>query len=321
MRTFVYAAALAVVASQAAAATWELDSYVDYPIYSGDQSGLYKTQGIAWNPERNEWITSWQYGLGRTTEDFTTLQTTGGVDLSTGQLIDGIPAELAALGFDHIGDIDVYNGVIYASLDSEAGDYQNGHIALFSATDLSYLGVLQPMVGSESNPHNDVASWVAVDGSAGLAYGKEWKSGNTINVYYLDTMEFKETLTMDMALRNIQGAKILGDTMYLAAHDSTKSVYSLDLLTGHVTELFQLPTLANAFNETEGIALRQLDDGTVEMWIEMIMNPNGNGDTDSWVRLYRYISTDAVIAPVPLPATLPLALAGLAGLRLLRRRK
>lgn len=302
-------------AVHAATENWQFAGALDFPMFQGDMTGLYRTQGITLNPAANEWVFAWQYGLERTTADFQSLQRTGSLNLATMTVTTGIPAVLAAQGFDHIGDSVVHDGILYASLDSEAGDYQNGHVALFNAADLSYTGTLHQLNGAPSNPRDDVASWVAVDGVNGLGYGKEWKNGNTINVYNLSDWSFSHTLTMDRSLRNIQGGKVFNGALYMSSHNSEKSVYRLDLDTGHVDELFQLPKVANAFNETEGIALRALPGGGAEMWVEMIVEPDAN-QLESTLKLYRY-----TLQPVPLPAGLPLMLSGLgAAAALLRRR-
>ncbi len=298
--------------AHAAVENWQFQSEVQYPIYQGQMTGLYRTQGIA--PNGNEWIFTWQYGLERTDANFNSLQRTGSVSLPA-TINTGIPAELASQGFDHVGDSDVYNGILYASLDSEVGDYQNGHVALFNASDLSYTGKLYQLNGAPSNPHDDVASWVAVDGAAGLGYGKEWKNGNTINVYNLEDWSFSHTLTMDRSLRNIQGAKVYNGALYMSAHDSTKSVYRMDLATGHVDELFQLPKAPNAFNETEGIALRALPGGGAEMFVEMIVEPDAN-ELDAHLSLFRY-----TLAPVPEPETYALMAAGLVLMAAVARRR
>lgn len=307
MRTHALLARLALatltgLALPAIADTWSAAGVSRYEVFSGAMTGLYRTQGVA--VSGNEWVFSWQYGLERTDLALNSLQRTGGIDPATLSITTGIPAALAAQGFDHIGDIDVYNGILYASLDSEAGDYQNGHVALFNANDLTYTGKVYQLNGAPSNPHNDVASWVAVDGANGLGYGKEWQNGNTINVYNLADWSFNGTLTLDRSLKNIQGAKVFDGALYLSAHDATKSVYKVDLASGHVDELFQLPITANAYNETEGIALRRREDGSVEMLVEMIVTPNGN-DLGAYVDLHHYVTA------VPEPASYALLLGGL----------
>lgn len=299
---------LALSPAAQAAENWQLSRTDAYAYFDAANTGIYRTQGVAFNGDG--WLFSWQFGLERTDLAFNSLQRTGSISLDASGLTvnTGIPAELAAQGFDHIGDIDVYHGILYASLDSEAGDYQNGHVALFNASDLSYTGQLYQLNGAPSNLHDDVASWVAVDGAAGLGYGKEWQNGNTINVYNLADWSFSHTLTMDQSLRSIQGGKVFNGALYMSSHNSTKSVYKLDLATGHVEELFQLPREANAFNETEGIALRQLADGSTEMLVEMIVDPDDPQDLplDAYVKVFHY-----TLAPVPEPASTALWLAGL----------
>ncbi|PZP32533.1 MAG: PEP-CTERM sorting domain-containing protein [Roseateles depolymerans] len=293
---------LALIHLPARADSWSAAGISRYDVFAGAMTGLYRTQGVA--VSGNEWVFSWQYGLERTDLALNSLQRTGSIDPATLSITSGIPAALAAQGFDHIGDIDVYNGILYASLDSEAGDYQNGHVALFNASDLSYTGQVYALSGAPSNLHNDVASWVAVDGANGRGYGKEWQNGNTINIYNLSDWSFSGTLTLDRSLKNIQGAKVFDGALYLSAHDATKSVYKVDLASGHVDELFQLPITANAYNETEGIALRRLEDGSVEMLVEMIVTPNGN-DLGAYVDLHHYVMA------VPEPASYALLLGGL----------
>jgi Ca2+-binding RTX toxin-like protein len=273
--------------------TWRVASKTDYDYLDGNLSGLRFTQGLVWNADAKEWISSWQYGMARLDANFNFLQTTGSIDLSNFDVKTGVPAELAAMGFDHIGDIDYYKGRVYISLDSEEGDYQNGHVAVLNASDLSYTGELYELKGDPTNEHDDVASWVAVNGDAGVGYGKEWQSGDTINVYDLDDWSFKGTLQMDRSLRNIQGAKVLDGVMYMAAHDSTRSVYSLDLATGHVEELFRLPTPANARTETEGLEVRKNADGDVEITVELIVDPNGDKEGDAYTRLFTYVLDDS----------------------------
>jgi hypothetical protein len=241
----------------------------------------------------------------------------GRVDVSApGFIVPGIPADLFNQGLDHIGDIDVYNGKVYASLDTTRKDpalgysYGHGRVAVFNAADLSYTGQSFELLGSPANLHHDVASWVAVDGAAGLGYGKEWQNGNTINIYNLTDWTLKSTLTLDQSLSSIQGAKVYNGWLYMSSDNSSASVYRANLATGHVEELFQLPATAGS-HEVEGIALRTLANGQAEMVVELIVDPDNSDQSltnpNLHVDLLHY-----TLAPVPEPTTLALMVAGMA---------
>ncbi len=303
----------------ASAQAWTLSStdsiYLQSPPLSF--AGAYFSQGLAFNAAAGEWISSWQYGLQRADLAWNSLQRVGRIDVAApGFIVPGIPASLLSQGLDHIGDIDVYNGKVYASLDTTAKDpalgysYGHGHVAVFNVSDLSYTGQSFELMGAPSNPHHDVASWVAVDGAAGLGYGKEWQNGNTLNVYNLADWSFSRTLTMDRSLSSIQGAKVFDGWLYMSSDNSTASVYRANLNTGHVEELFQLPAVPGS-HEVEGIALRPLADGRAEMVVEMIVDPD-NSDQDLTNAHLRVDLLHYTLAPVPEPATWALMLTGLA---------
>lgn len=250
-------------------------------------TGLYRSQGIATDGE--QWFFSWQYGLEIADENFQSTLRNSSFQLPM-KLTPGIPASLLGQGLNHIGDIDYHDGIIYASLDTTSG-YTNGHVALFNASDLSYTGISYELTGAPGNPKKDIASWVAVDAKRNLGYGKEWQSGNTINVYNLQDWSFDHTITMDKALENIQGAKVHGDWLYMSSDNTTQSVYRANLKNGHVEELFRLPTPAGD-REVEGIALQRGHDGELDIYVEMIVDPDRSGQNftnpNLHVSLYHY---------------------------------
>jgi hypothetical protein len=266
------------------AVSWQLVEEKKFYLHNPPNSftGLYRTQGIATDGQR--WFFSWQYGLEIANENFASVKRNSSFQLPAA-LSPGIPAALLAQGLDHIGDFDYYEGILYASLDSTNG-YTDGRVALFEAKDLSYTGLVYDLVGAPSNPKKDVASWVAVDAKRKVGYGKEWQSGNTINVYTLAEWSFDHTLTLDRPLERIQGAKAHGDWLYMSSDNVTRSIYRASLLTGHVEELFQLPA-AEGNLEVEGIAVRHARgakhtergrcDDAVDLYIEMVVDPDKSG--------------------------------------------
>ena len=82
---------------------------------------------------------------------------------------------------------------------------------------------------------------------------------------------------MDMALENIQGAKVHGDWLYMSSNNTTQSVYRVNLENGHVEELFRLPTPAGD-REVEGIGLREGPGGELNIYVEMIVDPDRSGN-------------------------------------------
>lgn len=262
-------------------------------------SGLSRSQGIT--SDGRQWFFSWQYGLERTNDAYANSQ------------LASIPPSLLSQGLNHIGDIDYANGVIYAALD-ETSTYRNPTIALFNASDLSYIGQSYKLTMPQTK---DIASWVAVDAMHGLGYGKEWASSANINVYNLSDWSFSHSISLQQPLERIQGAKLRGDWLYLSSDNATKSVYRASLLDGSVEELFQLKQPTGT-QEIEGLSFRDTPDGA-SLHVLLIHDPDNNKvnltSTTLNVGLYHY-----ALAPVPEPAAWVSLTAGLALLATLASR-
>lgn len=292
--------------SHDATAQWQLADehqfYYARPL--GSFTGVFRTQGIATDDQ--QWYFSWQYGLEIADDQFNSVRRNSSIVPPE----FGIPFNLLLRHLDHIGDIDYHDGIIYASLDTTKG-FNNGHVALYNASDLSYTGVSYALTGAPSNPKNDIASWVAVDPNRNLGYGKEWQLGNTINEYNLADWSFAGEVVLDLALQRIQGAKVQGNWLYMSSDDDGKTVYRGNLQTGHVEQLFTLPAPAGR-REVEGIALRSaqqvcaqeqaqqsssrdcslLSPDAVDLYVEMTVDPDNAGsdlfNPNIHVSLYHY---------------------------------
>jgi hypothetical protein len=237
------------------------------------QDALMRSQGVT--SDGSSWTFSWQGGLSRTDDAFVP------------SAIGTIPPQLAVapslgtdgsnrLGDNHIGDIDYYGGLIYAPVEDggeslgpvevNSPEYQAPHIALYDAKTLLYTGTSYalPVELSEAG-----VPWVAVDGRRREVYTAEWDMPHDrLNVWDLQ-MHFKRFVQLryptslggGFHLSRIQGAKVLGHTMYATRDDSEKSVWSIDLRTGEVTKLFALKPGGSA--ELEGLAIRRTADGAL----------------------------------------------------------
>jgi hypothetical protein len=261
--------ASAAPASAACPVEWKL---VGTDTFQGADA-LVRSQGVT--TDGGSWTFSWQGGLERTLDNF--------IPVALGT----IPPQLAVapsvgsdgsnrLGDNHIGDIDYYDGRIYAPTEDGGEsvgpvkvnhpEYQSPHIALYDAKTLVYTGVSYALPVAL---HEAGVPWVAADSRRREVYTAEWDMPHDrLNVF--DTqMRFKRFVSLDFHLTRIQGAKVLGRTMYATRDDAEKSVWSIDLRTGAVKKLFALKPSAPA--ELEGLAIRRTPDGAL-LHLLIVMN-------------------------------------------------
>lgn len=260
--------------SCAAPETWQ-ETGVDY--FTG-AAALTRSQGAA--TDGTSVMFSWQGGLERTDSSYAT-QAINPVAIPPDFLLE---PKISADGTNHvtnthIGDIDVYDGKIYAPIeDGGEGpfnnpEYQNPYVALFDAQTLLYTGTRYAMPLDKSRAG---VPWVAVNPTAGEAYTAEWDmpgqpdpaSGNqlrdAINVFDLQ-MHFRRLLFLSYGsdvppgfhLSRIQGAKMFGGALYATRDDADKTVFKIDVHTGAVTKLFSL----HLQGEMEGLVFRHTADG------------------------------------------------------------
>jgi hypothetical protein len=173
-------------------------------------------------------------------------------------------------GLSHIGDIDVYDGKIYAPIEDENVDpSQNAFIALFDAKTLAYTGEKHQLPPALSR---DGVPWVAVDGPRGVLYTAEWDPIPVLHVWDRKTFahvgDDKLIWPTDpisgatIPLKRIQGAKVLNGMLYASAdtkdtadpglNTKTKRVWKIDPVTGYVSQVIQYD-MPNR-SEAEGLA-------------------------------------------------------------------
>ncbi|MGC0417015.1 DUF6923 family protein [Embleya sp. AB8] len=234
--------AVALTASPALAATeWKQTSSKTFLFLDA----LQRSQGVA--TDGQNWFFSWQNGLQRTT-------------LDGSKIVDrpfAIPKQIADLGGNHIGDIDYYNGKIYAPIE-DGSAYQHPFIALFDAKTLEFTGTAYAL---PQNLHTQGVPWVAVDPARGYVYTAEWNNTTALNVFSLADLSFVKRVPLSSTVSRIQGAKIYQGKLYAAADNDVKSIYRIDPDTGTLTDVLDrnLPS----GTEAEGLAFLPTPDGAV----------------------------------------------------------
>ena len=179
------------------------------------------------------WAFSFNDGLFLTDDTFT----------KTRELMPAIPDEWKARGFDHLGDIDVEHGLLYAPLEQPDYDKNAQAMLVYAATDASVPS------GSTSTQHHN--SFVTVDEATGIAYSMDFFGGQALLRYDTrDNWRALDPLPMSITVDRVQGGDVHDGAVWLSTDDDTDGVYRVDLVTGAVQPL---GSIGRADGEGEGI--------------------------------------------------------------------
>ena len=222
-----------------------------------------KNEGIAFDGATP--VFSWRYGLQRT--DPVSYQPTLAYPLD---FPTDIQALFATFGdrpdYGHIGDIDIANGKLYASIEDEDNDQLQDFVAVYDAKTLQYTGVKYPMPIAL---HTDGVPWVAVDPKLNVAYTVTWSGtpAGSLNVFDLTSFKLLRTVPLQMSFdgRRVQGAKVYDGMLYASgdSHDqgsdpatasttNHKYIYKVDPVSGSVITVYNYNEPHRS--EAEGLA-------------------------------------------------------------------
>jgi len=205
-------------------------------------AGAVRSQGVT--SDGASWYFSWTLGLEKTALDYTTQVSR----------VSAIPPELSRLGDKHIGDIDFWNGTLYAPLE-DTGPYVQPHIALYDPATL----VAGQTYALPTTLLTDGVPWVAVDGPRGNIYVAVWDPTLAIFVFDLTTVTYTRSIPLRPPLGRIQGAKVFEGSLYASTDDAAKDIFKVNLDSGTVIPLFAL----NQNFEEEGLAFLARPDGSL----------------------------------------------------------
>ena len=220
------------------AMTYAAEATGEAEVNGGWRQGLARAEG--------GWVFSTNNGLFLTGEDF--VQVGGGDQV--------IPPELLAQGLDHVGDIDIAGGVLWAPLERPERD-QGQVIARYDAATLAY-------VGSEPVEQNH-AAWLAVDGEVVYSMN-EFESEDTVLRYRWtgEGLEPGEPLAMSKAVERVQGGDVADGALWLSTDDDTHGLYRVDLASGEVTDM---GSAGRVEGEGEGIDATELPTGLLHVLV------------------------------------------------------
>jgi hypothetical protein len=154
-----------------------------------------------------------------------------------------IPADWAARGFDHIGDIDVSGTTLYVPFEQPDDARNRQAMARYDARTLEFRDAR--VVHQHENP------FVAVDGGTGIAYSMDRVGGDALRRYDIRAdWRRLPPLPLDRPLQRVQGGAVARGAVWLISDDDQHSMYRVDISTGAVSDLGSAPPVAG---EAEGI--------------------------------------------------------------------
>jgi hypothetical protein len=160
-----------------------------------------------------------------------------------------IPAELKLQTYNHVGDIDVADGMIWAPLEKPDKDIGEQVMARYDAETFAFV---DSFVIAQHH-----AAFAAVD-EDGVVYSADEFSDDTLLRYRLegDSLEPIEPLVMSRPIERIQGADIAAGAAWLATDDDHNGLYRVDLTTGEVQDV---GSMGYVDGEGEGIDAEESD--------------------------------------------------------------
>lgn len=185
----------------------------------------------------------------------------GIIDKESGEVIkenlDALPTEFKNLDYDHIGDISIQNGIIYAPVENIPET--DPLVLLYDAETLEYTGTYYAV---DWEFLKDGIPWCATDEN--YLYTSQYNDADKLVVYNLDDMSLSHTVDLSETIHRVQAGDVFEGKAYLNCDpkDTNKTVYEVDLTTGEVTLLCDRATTGYD-TETEGLCLERDADGNL----------------------------------------------------------
>lgn len=171
-----------------------------------------------------------------------------------------VPEECSeSYGSNHVGGISYYNGLIYASVENKGKNHPL--VVTYDCETLQVVDVYDMPI--EVLPNG--IPWCAVDAEKGLLYCSPFRDVEKIAAFDLDTMEFSHYINLTQGITRIQGGEVYAGKLYLSIDnkDNTDSVYTVDVNTGDTQLLFDRTLPGVAGNESEGMTVYPMADGSL----------------------------------------------------------
>ena len=181
------------------------------------------------------------------------------IDMATGEIVAqnifALPNEFRQKDYDHIGDLAVQNGIIYAPVEDVAEKYPL--ILLYDAETLEYTGTYYEM---DATYLTDGIPWCAVDEN--YLYASPINHPEKIAAFNLDDMTLSHTIDITEPIHRVQAGDCFDGKLYLNvdSREGNKKVYVVDLETGDTSFLYDR-NISGFDMEAEGLCVTADENG------------------------------------------------------------
>lgn len=159
-----------------------------------------------------------------------------------------IPEELIHASYNHIGDIDVYDGIIYGGIEAKNG---NAALAKWHSSNLTLI--------SYTITEQKGLPWVAVDPSSELLYSALWNDCCQLQIYDMHSFKHVSSLTIPTGMPNeVQGGAFYNGLLYLSSNTNV-SVWSIDIQTSEKSFILSDDYIDSHIYEMEGLDFWNLE--------------------------------------------------------------
>jgi len=168
---------------------------------------------------------------------------------------NAIPADWAARGFNHIGDIDVVGRYVYAPY--EQPEYERGEqaIARYDVKTLAFVDAV-------TVPQHE-ASFITVDPKTMIAYSMDRFGGDALLRYDVRKgWKPLKPVRMSQFVDRVQGGDVADGAVWLSTDDPGKGLYRVALPSGRVDAL---GSAGHLDGEGEGIDATRLPSGRLHV--------------------------------------------------------
>ena len=190
-----------------------------------------------------------------------------------------IPAQWAAKGYNHVGDVDVASGALYVPFEQPDFGARHQATARYDPTTLQFVDAV------ELPQHEN--SFVTVDGGTMTAYSMDRFDGDSLLRYQLPGWTPLAPLRMSRTLHHTQGGAVARGAVWVSTSDDGNHVYRVDMASGRVDTMASL----GGVGEGEGLDATAIGAGQ----LHVVRNITGTLDvlfehldtsrqSDDWVR-------------------------------------